>query len=323
MVKKSNKWSLYKAEGEKVENPMDVFERFYAEGISDEFITPHVVCNQGKPVGCIQDNDSIIFFNHRSDRARQITKVFIQEDFTDKNPGSFAPKKKAANLRFVAMTDFGPDLGDVLTAYPSIDVDHTLPIVLKSKHQLYIAENEKYAHMTYFFNGGYADPVGGEDRLMIPSPDVDSYDKAPSMATKEIADTVARVLNEKKYDFIAANIACPDMVAHSGNFEAAKEAIKATDNGLGIIMSAVKNSAGSILIVTADHGNIEEMKDMSSGEKDTEHSKNQVPFLVWAPNQQIPDLREEGVLSDVAPTIIQLFGLQKPEAMTGKSLIIT
>ncbi|PJC40339.1 MAG: 2,3-bisphosphoglycerate-independent phosphoglycerate mutase, partial [Parcubacteria group bacterium CG_4_9_14_0_2_um_filter_41_8] len=248
-------------------------------------------------------------------------KVFVQEDFTEKNPGSFTPKKKIQNLRFVAMTDFGPDLGNMLTAYPSIDVDDTLPMVLKNKRQLYMAESEKYAHITYFFNGGYAEPVNHEDRLVITSPDVDSYDKAPAMATKEIANTVARALNEKKYDFIAVNIAAPDMVAHSGNFEAAKEAIKATDSGLGIIMSAVKQS-GAILIVTADHGNIEEMKDMSLKEKDTEHSKNQVPFLIWAPNQQIPNLREEGVLGDVAPTIIQLFRLQKPQAMTGKSLII-
>jgi len=313
--------SLVLGEGKAVENPLEVFDQFYSEGISDEFIPPHVVVDQGKPVGMIQDNDSIIFFNHRSDRARQITKVFVQEDFTEKNPGSFTPKKKIQNLRFVAMTDFGPDLGNMLTAYPSIDVDDTLPMVLKNKRQLYMAESEKYAHITYFFNGGYAEPVNHEDRLVITSPDVDSYDKAPAMATKEIANTVARALNEKKYDFIAVNIAAPDMVAHSGNFEAAKEAIKATDSGLGIIMSAVKQS-GAILIVTADHGNIEEMKDMSLKEKDTEHSKNQVPFLIWAPNQQIPNLREEGVLGDVAPTIIQLFRLQKPQAMTGKSLII-
>lgn len=303
----------------KTGNALDIFDGFYSKGISDEFIDPHVVCENQNPVGLIQDNDSIIFFNHRSDRARQLTKAFVQKDFTEKNPGSFIPKKQISNLRFVAMTDFGPDLGDLLTAYPSIDIEDSLPFVLKEKKQLYVTENEKYAHMTYFFNGGFADPVGGEQRLMIPSPDVKSYDKAPAMATAEISSTVVKALNEKKYDFIATNFACPDMIAHSGNFEAAQQAIKAVDKALGEILSAIQACSGA-LIITSDHGNIEEMKDMSTGNKDTEHSKSQVPFLLWCGTCAMPDLRQEGILGDVAPTIIAMFNLQKPEAMTGKPL---
>ena len=306
-------------QGKKTENALNIFDGYYSEGISDEFIDPWVVCENGNPVGLISDNDSIIFFNHRSDRARQLTKAFVQDGFTKKNPGSFEPKRKIKNLRFVAMTDFGPDLGDMLTAYPSIDIIDSLPMALKSKRQLYVTENEKYAHMTYFFNGGYPDPVAGEERAMIPSPQVDNYSKAPAMSTAQIAKVIVKALNDKKYDFIGANFACPDMVAHSGNFKAAQEAIIAVDAALGEIMKACEQNQG-VLIVTADHGNIEEMKDISSGEIDTEHSKNQVPFHIWCSYHEYPKLREEGILADVAPTILEMFGLNNPQAMTGKSL---
>jgi len=194
-----------------------------------------------------------------------------------------------------------------------------LPIVLKEKRQLYITEKEKYAHMTYFFNGGYPDPIGGEDRLMIPSPNVDSYDQDPEMSTPEINKMIIKFLQEKKYDFIAVNFACPDMVGHTGNFEAGQEAIKAVDKALGELMLEIKNS-GAILIVTADHGNIEEMKDLLTGKIDTKHSKNQVPFFIWPVNQNFVELREEGVLGDVAPTILDMFGIEKPYAMTCNSL---
>lgn len=306
-------------EGVKLSDPLNIFDKYYSEGKSDEFIEPHVVVENQNQVRTVDDNDSVIFFNHRSDRARQLTKVFVQEDFYKKNPMSFEPKKKIKNLRFVAMTDFGPDLGDVLTAYPSVNIADSLPMVLKDKRQLYVTENEKYAHMTYFFNGGYSDPVGGEERIMIPSPQVDNYAEAPAMSTAQIAKAVIEALNYKKYDFIGANFACPDMVAHSGNFKAAEQAIQAVDAALGIIMKACEQSHGA-LIVTADHGNIEEMKDISSGEIDTEHSKNQVPFHIWRGWHECPKLREEGILADVAPTILEMFGLNKPQAMTGKSL---
>ncbi|MBU2575618.1 2,3-bisphosphoglycerate-independent phosphoglycerate mutase [Patescibacteria group bacterium] len=305
--------------GEKVEDCLQVFEKYYSQGKSDEFIGPHVVCEHGNPIGIIKDNDSVMLFNHRSDRARQLTKVFVQQDFTKKNPGSFEPEKRINNLRFVAMSDFGPDLGDVLTAYPSTDIIDSLPMILKGKKQLYMTEKEKYAHMTYFFNGGYADPIAGEDRLLFPSPDVVSYDEDPAMATPEISKMTVKLLRQKKYDFIAVNFACPDMVAHTGNFEAGQEAIKAVDMALGELMIEIKNS-GAILIVTADHGNIEEMKDMLTGKIDTKHSKNQVPFFVWGADGNLGELRGEGVLGDVAPTILELFNIQKPQAMTGKSL---
>ena len=308
-------------EGRCVDNPLAVFDESYREGIGDEFIEPHSVCRANKPIGDIQDNDAIIFFNHRSDRARQLAKPFVQKNFSQDNPGAFMPKRIIKNLCFVAMTDFGPDLDDIITAYPSALLKDTLPMVLSKKRQLYLAESEKYAHMTYFFNGGYADPVNGEHRLMIPSPNIERYDQSPEMATKELTDEVIKDLTEKKYDFLAVNFACTDMVAHTGNFEAAKIALQAVDQSLGRLLVAADSASGA-LIVTADHGNIEEMKDFSNNALDTEHSKNQVPFLVWAGKQtkNLPPLRHGGVLSDVAPTILELFGINKPIAMTGKSL---
>ena len=309
-------------EGRCVNDPLTAFDESYREGVGDEFIEPYSICHEDKPIGDIQDNDAIIFFNHRSDRARQLAKPFVQENFNKDNPGSFIPKRIVKNLRFVAMTDFGPDLDDIITAYPSVLLKDTLPMVLSKKRQLYLAESEKYAHMTYFFNGGYADPVNGEDRLMVPSPDVERYDQAPAMATRELADEVIKDLADKKYDFIVVNLACPDMVAHTGNLSAAKIALQAVDQNLGRLMEAVGPTGGA-LIVTADHGNIEEMKDFSSGAVDTEHSKNQVPFLLWLGTdgaKNLPPLRHGGVLADVGPTILDLFGVSKPVAMTGKSL---
>ncbi len=306
-------------EGVFYEDPVSVFDASYKEGLSDEFVKPSVICKNGKPVGTIKDNDSIIFFNHRSDRARQITKPFVQKDFIGKNSHVFKPKEFIKNLRFVAMTDFGPDLEGILTAYPSIETSETLPMVLSNKKQVYIAETEKYAHITYFFNGGYADTVAGEERILIPSPSVDRYDKTPSMATRELAEETKNAL-DKGYDFIALNIACTDMVAHTGNFEASKEALRATDQALLVISEAVKEKNG-ILIVTSDHGNIEEMIDLSTGEIDTEHSKNQVPFWIWSSYLNNIKLREEGILADIAPTILDLFGILQPKEMTGKSLI--
>lgn len=309
-------------EGASAEDPLAVFDACYESGGSDEYIEPTVITSGGKPVGTVSDNDSIIFFNHRSDRARQLTKPFVQKNFIGKNSETFKPAKVIQNLRFVAMTDFGPDLDSILTAYPSVDVTRTLPMVLAKKRQLYIAESEKYAHITYFFNGGYANPVGGEKRLMVPSPDVVRYNEAPAMATPALVEAVTRALSDG-YEFVAVNIAATDMVAHTGDLRAAQEALRATDQALAAIAAAVAERGGAFM-VTADHGNIEEMKDISTGRIDTEHSKNQVWCWIWpaesAGRTPLPEVRQEGILADVAPTILELFGQPVPEEMTGKSL---
>jgi 2,3-bisphosphoglycerate-independent phosphoglycerate mutase len=236
------------------------------------------------------------------------------------NKSAFDPDPRPGNLRFVAMSDFGPDLGDILTAYPSKNLTNTLPMVLAEKRQLYIAETEKYAHITYFFNGGYADPIANESRILIDSPNVRKYDELPGMSTDQVKQKVIQGLQTGEYEFIVANIASLDMVAHTGNLDAAKEALVIVDNALNIILYEVKKKKG-ILIITSDHGNIEEMKDLSTGDVDTEHSKNPVPLLINGHNIPLKGLREDGILGDVAPTILDLFEMNKPKEMTGKSLL--
>lgn len=293
----------------------------YNRGESDEFIEPYVITKNGKPLPRIGSGDSVIFFNLRSDRARQLAKVFAQEDFCGLNKTCFKRKKFIKDLLFVAMTDFGPDLGNILTVFPSADLKETLPMALKDISQLYIAESEKYAHVTYFFNGGYADPVDGEARFSIPSPDVKSYDEIPAMSSAELAEEIIKNLNKNKYDFTVLNFAAPDMIGHTGNLEAGVKSCHKIDKYLGKIVKAYLRSGGTVL-VTADHGNVEEMIDLKTGEINTEHSTNPVPFILV--NSYLCNkvkLRSGGVLGDIAPTVLELLGIKKPKEMTGKSLI--
>lgn len=314
----------------------------YNRGESDEFIEPYTITKDGKPLPRIGNGDSVIFFNLRSDRARQFAKVFVQKNFTKLNPGSFIRKKVLKNLLFVVMTDFGPDLDSILTAYPSADLKETLPIALRDLSQLYIAESEKYAHVTYFFNGGYANPIAGEQRQLISSPNVKSYDKTPAMSSEELTEAVIYNLSQPppnlplgqggtkpkvgsrgngKYDFTVLNLAAPDMIGHTGNLEAGIKCCHKIDNYLGEIVKAYLRANGTVL-VAADHGNIEEMINLKTGEIDTEHSINPVPFILV--NNYLRGkvkLRAGGILGDIAPTILELLGIKKPKEMIGKSLI--
>ncbi len=286
----------------------------YNRNESDEFIQPTVVVADGQKPSVISDNDSIIFFNLRSDRARQLTKALVQPNFS-----GFKRKKFAKNLVFVAMTDFGPDLPGVLTAFPSQDIPDTLPMALKAYRQLYVSESEKYAHMTYFFNGGYDHPVAGEDRVLIPSPKVATYDHRPAMSTAMLTSTVIRAIRKQAYDFIGVNFAAPDMVAHTGHLHASIRAVQAVDAALGKLHKAVAAVQGT-LIITADHGNIEELKNARTGEVDTEHSANPVPFIYVNQQYRKLALKKRGRLADIAPTILNIMSVKKPLAMTGTSL---
>lgn len=292
---------------------LDAYER----GESDEFIEPTIV---GDPrEHRISENDSVMFLNLRSDRARQLTKVFVQEKFSQANPGAFT-RKLPKNLVFVAMTDFGPDLGEIYTAFPSVDLYHTLPVVFRHLRQLYIAESEKYAHVTYFFNGGYDKPVAGEDRMLVPSPDVVSYDATPEMSARRITDAVVDDLKRKQHDLIVVNFANPDMVGHTGNLAAAVRAIEVVDACVGKIRDAVRARKGT-LVITADHGNAEEMLFPGKKDVDTEHTTNPVPFVIVTPSPPSFRLQPGGRLADVAPTVLDLVGIKKPVAMTGHSLL--
>ena len=284
----------------------------YNRNKSDEFVEPTLINKEG----LIKNNDSIIFFNLRSDRARQLAKTFVQKDFTEKNQGAFIRKKVIQNLDFIAMTDFGPDLDHILSAFPSIDIIETLPMILDDQRQLYIAESEKYAHVTYFFNGGYADPVGNEDRIKVLSPDVHSYDLMPEMSAAKITKIVVDNLRSNKYDFYTINYANPDMVAHTGNLAATVKACECVDKQIGVLFKEIEKNKGT-LIITADHGNAEELINLQTGEIDTKHSINPVPFIV---TKKKCKLATGGLLGNIAPTILNLMDIAPVKSMTEKSL---
>lgn len=291
----------------------------YNRGNSDEFIEPYIISSFENTR--IEDRDSVLFFNLRSDRSRQLTKAFTQEKFLKMNPGAFKRKIKFKHLYFVSMTDFGPDLGGVLTAYPGIDLKNTLPMELSDLHQLYIAETEKYAHVTYFFNGGYSGTVAGEEQFMVKSPSVKSYDETPLMSSEKLVRTVMSRLGKSKHGFTTLNLAAPDMIGHTGNMKAAVTCIKGIDRLLRKLVEAYLSKKGTV-IITADHGNIEKMINLETDEIFTEHTTNPVPFCVV--NNSLKGkitLARGGSLSNIAPTILKLMGRKKPVKMNGSSLL--
>ncbi len=314
--------SLVLGKGKMVIKPEKAIKEAYSNGETDEFISPTIISLNNDPFyGRIKDNDAVIFYNLRSDRARQLTKPFVQKDFEKKNPGSFLRKKFLKNIVFVAMTDFGPDLDHVLTAYPSANIDGSLPFALRQLKQLYIAEGEKYAHITYFFNGGHDHPVGGEDRVFVPSPNVDRYDQVPEMSADEITTIVLENIKNDKYDFYGINFANPDMIGHTGNLGAAVKAIECVDKNIGLIVKEVLAKNGTVFI-TADHGNVEEIINVETGEIDTEHSSNPVPFYIIS-EQVLSQIHKlpTGRLADVAPTILSVMNVPKTREMTGRNLL--
>ncbi len=304
--------------GQTANGAEDALLRAYNRGESDEFVHPTVILEKKKPIATIKNNDAIFFFNLRSDRARELTKVMVQPDFEKVNPGSFKRSSIPKNTRFVALTDFGPDLPGVLTAYPSRDVTNSLVQFLCPRKQLYVAESEKFAHITYFFNGGYAQHFCDEDWVKVPTPVTENFENKPDMNVKGVGDKVIEAIKSGKYDFIACNFANADMVGHTGNFPAAQEAVKSIDEQLGKIVQVLTATNGQG-IITSDHGNIEEMLNVRTGGVDTEHSTNPVPCIVIGSVSK--QIRKIGKLADVAPTLLKMMGIKKPKEMTGKSLI--
>lgn len=305
--------------GHEAKSPQEGITRAYNADVTDEFIEPIILYQKGKIVPRINDNDAIIFFNLRSDRARQLAKPFVQENFDKMNRQAHRRKKVLKNIVFAAMTDFGPDLDGILTAYPSEDFKDTLPMMLKNKKQIYIAEKEKYAHVTFFFNGGYDHSVGGEDWVDIASPRVKSYAQTPAMSTTKVTKRVISSL--KEYDFICANFSAPDMIGHTGNLEAGIKAAEAVDKHTKKIAQAVLKKDG-VLIITSDHGNLERMLNVKTKEIITSHTNNPVPFILISNNfLRDKKLKSGGYLSNIAPTILRIFGIKKSKLMTKNSLI--
>lgn len=307
------------ARGEKAGSAEEAIEKAYAAGLTDEYLLPTVVLENGRPVAQIKKNDAIIFYNFRSDRARQFSKLFIAVDEKSILSDNMPILDKIENLYFVALTDFGPGL-DEHTAFPEHTILATLPMALGQLKQLYIAESEKFAHVTYFLNGGYADPVDGEDRVMIKSPVVDSYAKAPEMSAELVTDTVLEALEKNEYDVIVMNYANADMVGHTGDLGATIKAIECLDRQLEKLSEIVLGLKGN-LIITADHGNADDMIDFDSDQPNTFHTKNPVPFLIVSEKFKDKKLRDDGVLGNIAPTVLDILGIEKPKLMAKNSLL--
>lgn len=312
--------AIVAGEGLAVEDAVSACLQGYNRGESDEFIIPSVVVDERKrPVGPVEDNDVLIFFNLRSDRARQLTKTFALDDFEGSEEGTFTRRRIPENIRFCAMTDFGPDLPNIYTAYPHREVREPVTEVLRDYRQLYAAESEKFAHVTYFMNGLVADPRGGEERLKIQSHKVPRFDAEPEMKARELTTAILKKLRTGKYHFICVNYANMDMVGHTGNLGAAMKAVEAVDEAIGRLWKEV-DAMGGYLFITGDHGNVEQMIDPKTGAIETEHTSNPVPLIIAG--KGVEGYRElpHGVLADVVPTILDLMGIHKPEEMDGRSL---
>ncbi len=309
--------------GLKVPNPKEAITQAYNRKETDEFISPTVIVDKKeKPLTTIGNHDLVIFMNLRSDRARQLTKAFAQKDFNQKNPESFKRKKWLPDLFFIALTDFGPDLDKVRTAFPSRVIKNTLPVILNGRSQFYIAEAEKYAHISFFFNGGYNYAVHGEKRVNIPSPKTGHYDQVPQMSAPKVFKRLIKEIEEKTPCFALVNFCNPDMLGHTGNLKAAIEAIEYLDPKIKELVKKAQ-AKGYQIIITADHGNAEEMINLKTKEIMTTHTINPVPFILITPQRKKIKLKKSGRLADVAPTVLDLMAIKKPKEMTGHSLIKT
>ena len=307
--------SLTKGEGVKAVSAVKAMEDSYANDVTDEFVLPTVITNEdGTPVSVVKDNDSVIFFNFRPDRAREMTRAFCDDKFT----GFDRPFLK---LTFVCFKDYDESIPNKLIAFEKESIANTFGEYLAKcgKKQLRLAETEKYAHVTFFFNGGEEKQYKGEDRILVPSPKVETYDLKPEMSAYEVTDKVLEAIKSDKYDAIILNYANTDMVGHTGSLVAAIKAVEAVDECVGKVVKLVEEKDGNMLI-TADHGNAEQMVDYKTGEPHTAHTTNPVPLILVTSNKNLK-LKSGGKLADLAPTMLDLMNLEKPEEMTGISLL--
>ena len=321
---RDNRWDrvelAYKAltlgEGNTNASATAAIQASYDDGKTDEFVMPTVVVENDAPVGLISDNDSVIFFNFRPDRAREITRAFCDGEFA-----GFAREKKQG-LVYVCFTDYDETITGKFVAFKKQSITNTFGefLAANGKTQARIAETEKYAHVTFFFNGGIEEPNEGEDRILVKSPKVATYDLQPEMSAPQVCDKLVEAIGSDKYDVIIINFANPDMVGHTGVEAAAIAAVEAVDTCVGRAVDAVK-AAGGAMFICADHGNAEQLLDYETGAPFTAHTTNPVPFILVNAGDEF-GLREGGCLADIAPTLIEIMGLEQPKEMTGKSLLI-
>ena len=309
--------ALVDGEGKTAASAVEAVQNSYDAGENDEFVVPTVVVENGAPVATINANDSIIFYNFRPDRAREITRAFCDEAFD-----GFNRAKGKLPLTFVCFTEYDVTIPNKIVAFHKVEINDTFGqfLAANNKTQARIAETEKYAHVTFFFNAGVEEPNPGEDRILVKSPKVATYDLQPEMSAYAVCDHVVEAIQGGKYDVIVVNFANPDMVGHTGVQDAAIKAIEAVDYCVGRVYDALIAADGQMFIC-ADHGNAEQLVDYENGQAFTAHTTNPVPFILVNYDKDYT-LAENGCLADIAPTLIEMMGMEKPAAMTGKSLLI-
>ncbi len=308
--------ALTKGEGKLAENAVDALAASYAEDVNDEFVVPTVITENGAPVATIKDGDSVIFFNFRPDRAREITRAFCADDFDGFDRG------ERLDVKYVCFTEYDVTIPNKSIAFKKVELTNTFGefLAANGKTQARIAETEKYAHVTFFFNGGVEEPNEGEDRILVKSPKVATYDLQPEMSAYEVSDKLDEAIRSGKYDVIIINFANPDMVGHTGVIPAAVKAVETVDECVGRAVAAVKDMDG-FMFICADHGNADQMIDYETGAPFTAHTTNPVPFILVNADPAY-DLKEGGRLCDIVPTMIELMGMEKPAEMTGESLLV-
>lgn len=308
--------AMTEGEGLKAANAYDAIHGSYDRDETDEFVKPTVIVNGGVPVGTINDGDSVVFFNFRPDRAREITHAFCDDEFR-----SFKRDRKL-DLVYVCFSDYDPLIDNKLVAFEKIAVTNTFGewLAANGMKQARIAETEKYAHVTFFFNGGVEEPNEGEDRILVKSPKVATYDLKPEMSAYEVCDNLVKAIKADKYDVIIVNFANPDMVGHTGVEEAAIKAVEVVDECVGKAYDAIME-VGGVMFICADHGNCEQTVDYETNAPFTAHTTNPVPFILVNYKEGY-GLREGGCLADIVPTLIECMGMEQPHEMTGKSLLI-
>lgn len=309
--------ALTKGEGLEASSATEGIQASYDREETDEFVKPTVVKKDGAPVALIQDGDSVVFYNFRPDRAREITRSFCDDEFKGFDRG------KRLELTYVCFSDYDPTIPNKEVAFHKISVTNTFGewLAARGMKQARIAETEKYAHVTFFFNGGVEEPNEGEERILVNSPkDVATYDLKPQMSAYEVCDKLVDSIKSDKYDVIIINFANPDMVGHTGVEQAAIKAVEAVDACVGRAVEAIKEVDG-VMFICADHGNAEQLVDYETGAPFTAHTTNPVPFILVNADPSYK-LREGGCLADIVPTLIELMGMEQPEEMTGKSLLV-
>lgn len=308
--------AITKGEGLTATDAVEAVQQSYDRDETDEFVKPTVIIENGEPLATIKDKDSVVFFNFRPDRAREITRSFCDDDFTGFDRG------QRIDTKFVCFSDYDPTIPNKEVAFPKVAVTNTFGEWLAANNmtQARIAETEKYAHVTFFFNGGVEEPNEGEDRILVNSPKVATYDLKPEMSAYEVCDKLTDAIRSGKYDVIIINFANPDMVGHTGVEEAAIKAVEAVDECVGKAVEAIKEVDG-VMFICADHGNAEQLIDYQTEAPFTAHTTNKVPFILVNYDPAYT-LREGGCLADIVPTLIETMGMEQPAEMTGKSLLI-